>query len=261
MRCIYKIILTFIDKFIFLYYYTFGGDNLKIALVDYRIDEIEKINLSKLNLEVIKCPPCNELYYAINGHPDILVNFIDKKTLLVHKKIDTSFIELLKKYDFNIIFSEKTLERNYPEDIFLNAVNLKELFIHNLAYTDKSLLNSIHNKRLINVKQGYTKCSTAVVSDYAIITNDKGIATSLINENLDILLLPPGDILLPGLDYGFLGGTCGLLDDRHLAFYGSLEYYLYGEEVLNFLKNHNVEPIYLREGKLVDRGSLFIIDR
>ncbi len=226
--------------------------------MDYRIDELEEINLSKLNIDVIKCPPCNELYYAINGHPDVLVHFIDKKTLLVHKEIATSFIELLKKYDFNIIFSEKTLDRKYPEDIFLNAVNLKGLFIHNLAFTDKSLLKSIQNKKLIHVKQGYTKCSTAVVSDKALITSDKGIFASLINEDIDILLLPPGDILLPGLDYGFLGGACGLLDDKHLAFYGSLEYYLYGNQVISFLEKHNVKPVYLREGKLIDRGSIFV---
>ncbi|WP_432431546.1 DUF6873 family GME fold protein [Clostridium botulinum] len=41
-----------------------------------------------------------------------------------------------------------------------------------------------------------------------------------------------------------------------LAFYGDLKYYAYGTEVLDFLKKHKVEPIFLNEGKLIDRGSI-----
>ncbi len=79
-------------------------------------------------------------------------------------------------------------------------------------------------------------------------------------NNIDVLLLPPGDIILPGLDYGFIGGTCGLLDNNTLAFYGNLNMYKYGDKVLNFLKKHNVKPIFLSRGKLIDRGSIFCID-
>src|SRR3712207_6103016 len=124
---------------------------------------------------------------------------------------------------------------------------------HYLNYTDKNLLSLIKlsNKKLINTKQGYTKCSTAIVNDSAIITSDKNIAKSLQKENIDILLLPPGDIILPGLNYGFIGGACGLIEKNILAFYGSLECYAYGKEVLSFLKKHKVEPIFLSEGKLI----------
>ena len=172
--------------------------------------------------------------------------------------MNKNFISSLKNYGINIILSEKNLTINYPEDIILNALNMKSFFLHTLAFTDKNLLNSIHGKKLINIKQGYSKCSTAIVNDNAIITSDKGICSALLNEGLDVLLLPPGDILLPGLDYGFIGGCCGLLNQSQLMIYGNLDFYLYGNEVKKFLKKHGVEPIYLRNGKLIDRGGLFV---
>ena len=52
----------------------------------------------------------------------------------------------------------------------------------------------------------------AVVSNKAIITSDKVIAHEAKKVDLDVLLIPPGDIILPGLDYGFIGGCCGLIE-------------------------------------------------
>lgn len=231
---------------------------MKQVLVDYRIQNIEKLNLLKLNLEIIICPPCEDLYEAVCGHPDMLVHFINKKNLLVHNSMNKSFISSLENYGLNIILSGKKLKINYPEDIILNALNMENIFVHTLAFTDKNLLNSINDKKLINIKQGYSKCSTVIVSDNAIITSDKGICSALLDEGLDVLLLPPGDILLPGLDYGFIGGCCGLINESQLAIYGNLDFYLYGNEVKIFLKKHDVEPIYLRNGKLIDRGSIFV---
>ncbi|WP_373899042.1 DUF6873 family GME fold protein [Haloimpatiens sp. FM7315] len=225
-------------------------------LVDFRIDSKEKNTLVNLGYEVLLCPPCNNLYDAVLGHPDMLLNIIDKNTIILNKDMNSSFIRILKNLNYKVLLSDSLVGSKYPYDIILNAVNTKEVFVHYLDYTDKSLLNSLGNKKIINVKQGYTKCSTAVVTDSAFITSDKGIYNSLIKENFDVLLVPSGDILLPSLDYGFIGGTCGLIEKNTMAFYGSLDYYKYGEEVKEFLRKHNVKPLYLREGKLIDRGSI-----
>lgn len=231
---------------------------MKNLIVDYRISKTEENSLLKLGYNLLACPSSHKLYYAICGHPDIQIHIIDEKNIIVHKDMSHKFIENLKKLNINVITSDSSLSSKYPQDIILNAVNFSNYFIHYLNYTDKNLLSLIKlaNKKLINTKQGYTKCSTAIVNDNAIITSDKNIAKSLQKENIDILLLPPGDIILPGLNYGFIGGACGLIEKNVLAFYGSLECYAYGKEVLSFLKKHKVEPIFLSEGKLIDRGSI-----
>lgn len=232
---------------------------MQSVLVDFRISEEERCNLSKLGYEIVICPSSDILYEAVCGHPDMLVHVLNKENIVVHKNMDINFIKTLKSLNYNVILSHSEIQTSYPYDIILNSVRIGEYFIHNLKYTDKTLLDYYKDKKPINVKQGYTKCSIAVVSDNAIMTSDKNIAKALNIFGIDVLLLPCGDILLPGLDYGFIGGTCGLLDKNTLAFLGDLNLYAYGKEILEFLKKYNVEPVFLRKGKLIDRGSLFCI--
>ena len=232
------------------------------AFADYRITDEEILNLSKLNIEVIKIPKCNRVYEAINGHPDIQINVLKNSTnnkLIVHKDISEDFRNILEEKNIKYIVSEKSLERSYPSDIILNALILKDYFIHTLAYTDENLFNSQISKINVNVPQGYTKCSVLPINENALITSDKGIYKVLKEYDFDILLLPPGDILLPSLDYGFIGGTGGMISNNRIAFFGELDYYKYGNEVKSFLSRHGVSPIYLKKGKLIDRGSLIVL--
>lgn len=233
---------------------------MKYAFVDYRISYEELISLEKLEISPIIVPKCCDVYDAINGHPDIQLNILDSKQIIVHKNISPKIIDKLKNLNIKIVYSENILTSKYPWDIMLNAVNLDNLFLHNLKYTDKNLLKLVNHKTLINTKQGYTKCSTAIVSNNALITSDKSIVNSLKNYSMDLLYVPYGDIVLPGLDHGFIGGCCGLVSPNKMAFFGDLNCYTQGTKVIKFLEKHNVEPVYLRKGKLIDRGSLMCID-
>lgn len=233
---------------------------MKYAFVDYRISEEEFKNLSNLNCNIIKCEPCFKLYDAIYGHPDILLHFINSSTAILHKEASEAFEASLRTLGIKVIRSQYTLTDTYPEDIILNAVNTKDFFMHNLKYSDPVLLEAVKDKTLIDIKQGYAKCSTAVLSDKAFITSDKSIFKTLTIQGCDVLLINPGSILLPGLDYGFIGGTCGMLDSNTLVFYGSLEYHPQKQEIYSFLKRNNITPVYLSDTPLMDRGSILFID-
>lgn len=232
-----------------------------ICFVDYRISDEEIINLKNLNLDIIKIPQCKNVYGAIDGHVDIQLNILNKssKEVIVQKDISTDFLKKLDKKNVKYTLSNDSLSEKYPNDILLNALILDSIFIHNLKYTDKTLLELQKGKKLLNVKQGYTKCSVLPISNSAFITSDIGIYNTLSALKKDVLLLPAGDILLPGLDYGFIGGIGGLIDEGILGIFGELENYKYGDEMYKFLSKHNVEPISLKKGKLIDRGSLFIL--
>ena len=232
-----------------------------ICFVDYRISDEEIINLKNLNLDIIKIPQCKNVYGAIDGHVDIQLNILNKssKEVIVQKDISTDFLKKLDKKNVKYTLYNDSLSEKYPNDILLNALILDSIFIHNLKYTDKTLLELQKGKKLLNVKQGYTKCSVLPISNSAFITSDIGIYNTLSALKKDVLLLPAGDILLPGLDYGFIGGIGGLIDEGILGIFGELENYKYGDEMYKFLSKHNVEPISLKKGKLIDRGSLFIL--
>lgn len=229
------------------------------AIVDYRITEEEVSNLEKLGLRVLACPPCKSLYASVNGHPDMQLAYPGNKKIIIQKEMDPSFLKNKAFEGFEIILSNSGLTEIYPQDIILNSLILGYRFVHKLKNTDAALLHVIKGMELINVNQGYTKCSTAIVNENAAITSDKGISSALADTGVDVLLVPPGDIDLPGLNYGFIGGTCGLIDRGCLAFFGELTHYAYGNEVLEFLKKHKVTPVYLKKGRLNDRGTLYCI--
>lgn len=231
------------------------------CFIDYRSSIEEKSSLINLGYELILIPKSPFLYNAIDGHVDIQLNIINKKEkkIIINKDLPTDFKKLLVKNNINYIESSKTLSKTYPDNIFLNGLVLNKFFVHNLKHTDPIFLTELKNKQLINVKQGYTKCSVLPIRNDAVITSDIGIQKALINLNIDVLLLPPGDILLPGLDYGFIGGVGGMISENSMAFFGDLSKYEFGNEVKHFLFKYDVEPIYLNKGKLIDRGSLFAL--
>lgn len=232
-----------------------------VCFIDYRTTKKEKDILSSLNLEIIEIPKCPNVYEAINGHVDIQLNILDKKSkkVIINKNLDENFKKKLASSNIEYIESKKILNYSYPNNIFLNALILGDYFIHNLKFSDEHLLMHQSGKTLINVKQGYTKCSCLPITNNSLITSDVGIHKTLLKHGFDILLLPPGDIILNGLNYGFIGGTGGLINEETIAFFGNLDHYKYGDEVKSFLKKHNVTPIYLSDTKLCDRGSLLVI--
>ncbi|MBE6090705.1 DUF6873 family GME fold protein [Clostridium beijerinckii] len=232
------------------------------CFVDYRITKEELLSLSKLDLKPILVPKCNDVYDAINGHPDIQLNVLKNDSfnkIIIQRNISEKFKEILKLNDINYIVSKNTLSNTYPNDIILNSLILENYFIHTLKYSDENLLNSQNSKIHIDVPQGYTKCSILPVREKALITSDKGIFNSLKNYDFDILLLPPGDILLPSLNYGFIGGVGGMVSNNKMAFFGDLDSYTWGDQIKKFLFKYDVLPIALRKGKLIDRGSLFTL--
>lgn len=231
------------------------------CFIDYRTTQTEKQNLKKLGFTCIEIPKCTSLYPAIDGHVDIQLNILNKtkKEVIIHKDIDESFKLQLQENNINYIETINSLSNKYPKDIIINSLILDNYFIHNLKYTDPILLKLQETKKVIHVNQGYTKCSCLPVNEKAIITSDISIYKELISNKFDVLLVPPGDILLPGLNYGFIGGVGGMISDNYMAFFGNLDNYLYGSEVKKFLDKYNVKPIYLSNGKLNDRGSLLIL--
>lgn len=232
------------------------------CFIDYRVTNEELVSLTKLNMNPIIVPRCNNVYEAINGHPDIQINILKNKSsaqIIIQKDIGENFKKSLESNNLKYIVSKKSLSNTYPHDIILNSLILENYFIHNLKFTDENLLESQSLKTQINVSQGYTKCSILPVRDNVLITNDKGIFETLKDYSFDILLLPPGDILLPSLNYGFIGGVGGMISNDRMAFFGDLDSYKWGDEIKNFLYKYDVSPIALRKGKLIDRGSLLTL--
>ena len=106
--------------------------------------------------------------------------------------------------------------------------------------------------------QGYTKCSVCVVSDNAIITADRAIATACAAVGIDVLTVSEGHISLPPYNFGFIGGASCACGDN-VYFCGSLDTHPDGESIKEFCKNHGKLAVSLSDGELQDVGSLFFV--
>lgn len=149
------------------------------------------------------------------------------------------------------------LSPKYPDDVRYNAVSTGKYFIHNTAFTDRELLrlSKALSQTLINVRQGYTKCSTVVVDEDSIITYDKAIAMPALNAGLNVLLTKPGQVELPGFNEGFLGGCSGRIDDE-IIFHGNLSAHSDFKKIVDFIEKRNLKCKWFEDFPLTDIGSI-----
>ena len=177
------------------------------------------------------------VYDAVSCHPDIY------------------FCKLPDGSVFSAL-PEETGEK-YPYNIGFNAVCLDKYFIHNLRYTNERLLKQIEKLGLktINVKQGYTKCSCVVVDGNSIITADAGIYSVLSRyDDINLLKISHGSVILRGFEYGFLGGASGRVEDT-MYFAGDITKHPDFFLIKSFVESRNVELKWF-DFPLTDIGSI-----
>lgn len=158
-----------------------------------------------------------------------------------------------------VFFAEKqALSADYPNDAAFNAACTGKYFIHKLSATDPRLLETAKEMGmiLIDVRQGYTKCSTVVVDETAVITYDEGIARACEKHpDLSVLRVSPGFVRLDGYDTGFIGGASGRCG-REIIFHGDLFAHPDFTRILKFIESRGLSCKWFADFKLTDIGSI-----
>lgn len=160
---------------------------------------------------------------------------------------------------FNVITCAEDIGGRYPANVALNAALVGKYLVCREASLDENVREycSQNEIELINVKQGYSKCSCAIVSDNAVITADKGIYRALINKKIDTLLIEQGSINLEGADYGFIGGASGYdRSGNKLFFCGNIKKHPDYYTIKDFCDRNGSEIINLMDGQLTDIGGI-----
>ncbi|MBR7082213.1 MAG: hypothetical protein IKI49_05895, partial [Oscillospiraceae bacterium] len=133
--------------------------------------------------------------------------------------------------------------------------------IHRLDITSPKILKYAQNAglELINVRQGYTRCSCVVVDDSALITSDSGVAAALSGRrDLEVLKIREGFVALDGFEYGFLGGASGRIG-RDVIFNGDLSDHPDGEIIRDFIESRGL-AVRTFPWRLRDIGSIIYED-
>ena len=157
------------------------------------------------------------------------------------------------------LYADKLSEEVTAEKPLLNICILGENVICNTKTAYKPALEMLKDKKIIHTNQRYAKCCCAVISENAVITSDNGIYKICVANQIDVLKISVGDILLDGYAYGFIGGCCGLVSKDTLAFSGNVGLHRDFENMRDFTRNYHVELYSLTNEKLYDIGGILPI--
>jgi hypothetical protein len=239
------------------------SDAVSLALIDCRtiaspmMGEVQS-KFQERGIDIVSVGICSFLYPAICAHPDIQFHHLGENDILAAPNSNEKTVEILREKGCKIIWGESFLEARYPKDIPYNVARIGQFAFHNLRYTDRKLKIELEKRgvQMIHVEQGYSKCSILIVSSRAFITEDVGIYRAAEKHGMNVLLLKPGYVELPGLNYGLIGGAGGLISPKTLALTGRIDTHPQRDEILNFFAREGVTPLYLTERRIFDIGSI-----
>ncbi len=206
--------------------------------------------------KLIEIKKTGAVYDAVSSHADIYLCNL-KNGLVVAGEQLQHIKELLLQYEVSFSVGNSHLSCKYPGNIPFNATQIGGYLVHNINYTDQAILRKANEAGLkpLHVKQGYTKCSLAVVDDNSVITSDRGIAAVLTEHGLNVLLISTGHVRLEGFPYGFIGGATGRVHNE-IIFNGDLSSHPDFLKIMEFIEQRKLRPVYFKEYPLEDIGSV-----
>ena len=229
-----------------------------VIISDYLPEIVNELN--KCGIKTITSEKLNGVDGAEAYHADMSVCHLGNDKFIVAK----SSVELIKNLtDINadIIPSQYEISGKYPNISALNVCIFGKNLICNTKSADRNIICFCQRNgyKILHTNQGYTKCSCAVISENAIITSDDSIYRLCKDNKIDVLKISVGDIELSGYDYGFIGGTCGLIDKDILAFSGNIKNHKDYNNIKDFAENYGVNLLSLSNRPLYDIGGILPI--
>jgi len=196
------------------------------------------------------------VYKSITGHPDIFMCYAAEGVVVAPAMAD-SIGKMLEGRNIPLYTGRQNPGKKYPDSARYNAVVTDQFIIHNLKITDPVISLAFPGRRLLHVNQGYTRCNLLPLGTKHFITSDKGIFKTLVENQLEVLLVNPESIRLKGQKYGFIGGCLGLHNGT-LYLCGSLNYHPQRHEIETFIEAAGLSLCELYDGPLYDGGGVFV---
>lgn len=215
--------------------------------------------LNDFGIRTYKLGKTKNILSELAFHPDILINNYTKGRWVVEKEAIYLPEELP---GYNMI--EETYEELgdlYPYDCLFNCFRINDTVFCGMHASYTITFNcKFENIELCYVPQGYSKCSTILVSEKACITCDPVIAKELRLRGIDVLKIPDNEgVNLNGFPSGLIGGCAALISKDILAFTGNLNTYKYGADIIDFCKNAGVDAFSLTNADMYDYGGILPI--
>lgn len=223
-----------------------------VAISEEAGESIKKLH--SLGIKTIKVKPHSKLPVPVNSHADLQILHTKKNEIFCYEHLFTGESE--QKFIQHKI-SEKA-GNMYPDDVRLNCAIMGNKIICNVKTVSRDVLEFAESNGLtvINVNQGYARCSICVVNENTIITDDKSIFAAAGNFFNDAQFISKGSIGLNGYGYGFIGGCCGKIDKNIIAFNGAIESHSDYKIIIDCLSRNGVKCVELHNNPLYDIGGI-----
>lgn len=226
-----------------------------VIISDYLSEAVNELN--SYGVKTIISDKLSGINGAEAYHADMSVCHLGNSKFVVAKN-NIELIKNLTDINTDIILSQAEISGRYPNIAALNVCIIGQKLICNTKSADKSIVDFCQRNeyRILHTNQGYTKCSCAVISENAVITSDSSIYQLCRNNKIDVLKISAGDIELSGYDYGFIGGTCGLIDKDILVFSGNIKKHKDYNNIKSFAGNYGINLLSLSSKLLYDVGGI-----
>ena len=223
------------------------------VLISSRAGEAIK-SLKANGIQCFKTEENRFLSPLISSHADM--NYCNYSEGVLYKFFDNTAGEWSR--DFNIFSLTPPKNNSYPYDVTLNCVRIGNKIICNKKTVAREILDIAYKDELVVIdsKQGYSKCSVCVLNENAIITDDVSIYNAAAPYFVSVTLISKGSVLLPGYDYGFIGGCTGLIGKNKLAFNGRIMSHSDHNKIIDALIVNSMTAIELTVDRLEDIGSI-----
>lgn len=224
-----------------------------VAITSSAGESIKKLN--EIGIKTLEIKPDLTLPEPINSHADLQILHMGNNVIFCQNEHLFSG-ELKEKFKIKKI-TEKAGNK-YPDDVRLNCTVIGNKIICNTRTISKDVLDYAYNNgyAVINVNQGYSKCSVCVLNENSIITDDISVFTAAGNFLNDVTLISKDSIILKGYNYGFIGGCCGKIDRNTIVFNGRLDSHKDCNNIIDALKRNKIDYIELCDKPLTDIGGI-----
>ena len=231
----------------------------KVTTVFANIDDNAiKSVFDELAIKVVSVAENKFLDAPVSKHADILANYVGKAIFLVDEN-QVELCSFIKNNDGKSVVIEN-IKSPYPNDCLLNFADIGDYIICNKYILSEQIVKYLPQKEIIDVKQGYSKCSVCICKQNTVITDDISIYNALLQyDNINSLLVEKGSVSINKYNYGFIGGCCGLIDKNLLLFNGDLSTHTDFDKIEKFLYDINVKYIDIKGKPLTDIGSIIPI--
>lgn len=211
----------------------------------------------KRGFDIIPVIESDRVSRPINRHSDVLYKMISGDCIYV-SSCQKANKQLLEDCGYQVKLFDG-LEPGYTTECRLNYISNDKHIIYNpkTAMQIDDLITEA--KKLVKVKQGYTRCSVIDLGGKAYITSDEGIYAALKKEQIDCYLFNNREIRLEGYDRGFIGGSSCVLDNHHILIFGDISQRSEKLELQEFVYRYGYELEFIENKTITDIGSALII--